>query len=174
MNPVRGSNKWSRPPGGLDALHLAHLFDTDNDLGFPTIGNAVHLQPPHLWPYHARTESQQIQAGAVHFYLDDYQFETAWHRPNRALSKVSKFKYAITPDFSIWSHWPKTLQYFNLYRSRWCGAYWLSHGLTVIPCVSWADPPWDYYFLGIIPHSTIAISTVGIKEQAHHVAGLLL
>lgn len=50
---------------------------------------------------------------------------------------------------------------------------WLSHGLTVIPCVSWADPPWDYYFLGIIPHSTIAISTVGIKEQAHHVAGLL-
>jgi hypothetical protein len=122
-----------------------------------------------------RTESRQAHAGAVHFFLDDYQFETAWHRPSRALGKVAKFAYAITPDFSIWSHWPAALQYYNLYRSRWCGAYWLSHGATVIPAVSWAGPDsYRYTFAGIVAGCTVAISTVGVTiDDPDHLTGLV-
>jgi len=167
MQPVRSSSNWTRPPGKMDALHTANIFDSDNIWGLPVIGNTGNLQPAELWPYNIRTRSNKQKQSAVHFYLDDYQFEIAWTNPPRALSYVSRFAYVITPDFSIWSHWPKVLQLFNLYRSRWCGAYWMSNGLTVIPSVSWADPSsYQYSFAAIKPESTIAISSLGIRSQA--------
>lgn len=171
------SHKWEKPPGKLDALHTGDLFASDNPWGFPTIGNAGHIVPAQLWPYNIRTKSAAIQqAAAVHFYLDDYQFENAWTRPRRALSYVGRFCYGITPDYSIWSHWPATLQLFNTYRSRWVGAVWLQHGQTVIPSVSWAGPDsFQFAFDGIKRGSTVAISTMGIRgpdATKAHITGL--
>jgi hypothetical protein len=165
---VRGAEKWAKPPGRLDSLHTADLYASDNVWGLPVIGNSGHLEPGLLWPYHIRTKSGKIQQqAAVHFFLDDYQFEVAWHRPRRALSKISHFAYALTPDFSLWSHWPEVLQIFNIYRSRWCGAFWMSNGVTVIPCLSWAGPEsYPFAFAGIRWGSTVAISSVGVKPES--------
>lgn len=175
IGPQASPARWTRQPGKIDALHTADLYHSDNPWGLPVIGNAGDLRPDALWPYNVRTRSLRQQAAAVHFYLDDYQIETPWGRPRRALSYVARFGAALTPDYSIWSHWPPALQVFNIYRSRWVGAYWLSQGLTVIPSVSWAGPDsYPYAFAGIRPGSTIAISTVGIKgpeAQAAHLAG---
>jgi hypothetical protein len=131
---VRSSEDWTKLPGNFDALHAGQLFEADNALGLPVIGNDGAICPARLHPYHIRTRSKtDLGLSAVHFFLDDYQIEVAWTRPNRALSYVSRFQAAITPDFSIWSHWPLALQQWNIYRARWVGAFWLSQGLTVIP-----------------------------------------
>jgi len=175
---VRSSADWTKKPGNFDALHTAELFASDNALGLPLIGNLGPVRPARLHPYNIRTRSAEALANsAVHFYLDDYQFEVAWTRPNRALSYVERFSAALTPDFSIWSHWPLAAQQWNTYRNRWAGAFWMSRGLTVIPSISWAGPEsFDFAFAGIKTGSTIAVSTVGLKSslsKGHFINGFM-
>ena len=61
---------------------------------------------------------------AVHFFLDDYQFNRVWTNPDRYIPMLQKFKYVLTPDFSLYTDFPKPLQIYNHYRKHWLGAYW--------------------------------------------------
>ncbi|GIK42365.1 MAG: hypothetical protein BroJett011_61980 [Chloroflexota bacterium] len=175
---VRSAEDWTKLPGNFDALHTGQIFASDNPLGLPVIGNAGTIRPRRLHPYNIRTRSEKnLGRAAVHFFLDDYQFEVAWTRPSRALSYVQRFSAALTPDFSIWDHWPLAAQQWNTYRNRWIGAYWMSQGLTVIPSVSWAGPEsFKFAFAGIKWGSTVAISTVGMRSsqsKGHFIRGFL-
>ena len=61
---------------------------------------------------------------------------------------------------------PKAIQLFNVFRSRWCGAYWQSQGLTVIPNVSWGDSStFEFCFDGIEEGSIVAVGTIGCKRS---------
>ena len=54
------------------------------------------------------------------------------------------------------------LQMYNTFKNRWCGAYWQSLGLRVIPTISWSDErSFDFCFEGIEENSIVAISTHG-------------
>ena len=47
----------------------------------------------------------------------------------------------------------------NVIRDRWCGAYWASKGLRVIPTVNWGDDStFDFCFEGIEKGSIVAVS----------------
>ena len=61
---------------------------------------------------------------AVHFFLDDYQFNRVWTNPDRYIPMLQKFKYVLTPDFSLYTDFPKPLRIYNHYRKHWLGAYW--------------------------------------------------
>jgi len=104
--------------------------------------------------------------GALHFYLDDYRFETAWSSPERLLSRVTAVGAALTPDFSVWRDIPRATQIWNTYRSRWCGAYWQAHGVKVIPTVGWGAPDtYDFCFDGIPQGTVVSVSDVGMKNN---------
>ena len=61
---------------------------------------------------------------------------------------------------------PRPAQLWNVYRSRWCGAYWQSQGVEVIPTACWATPDtFDFCFDGIPFGSTVAISSMGIRSS---------
>jgi hypothetical protein len=103
---------------------------------------------------------------AVHFFLDDYRFETVWTKPERGLSRCAAVGAALTPDFSLWSNMPTVMQLWQVYRSRWCGAWLLTHGVTVVPTVSWSTPDsYPFAFAGITPGSVVAVSTVGTRRD---------
>lgn len=72
---------------------------------------------------------------AVHFFVDDYQFERVWNDPERYLEKLSRYVCVATPDFSPYGDMPMALQIYNHYRKHWCGAYWQNNGITVIPTI---------------------------------------
>ena len=76
---------------------------------------------------------------AVHFFLDDYQFARVWTDPDRYIPVLQRFKYVLTPDFSLYTDFPKPLQIYNHYRKHWLGAYWQMHGINVIPTICWSD-----------------------------------
>jgi len=102
--------------------------------------------------------------GAIHFFLDDYRFESVWSHSHKALRYLSDFKTLLTPDFSLYPEWPLSLQIWNIYRSRWCGAWWASLGFQVIPTLSWAGrDSYEFCFAGVPAHSLVAISTVGVQ-----------
>lgn len=61
------------------------------------------------------------------------------------------------------------MQIYNLFRNRWCGAYWASKGIRVIPSVNWGDEStFDFCFQGIEKGSTVAVSTYMASESEHH------
>ena len=70
---------------------------------------------------------------AVHFFVDDYQFNRLWTNPDAYLDMLRRFKAVCTPDFSTYTDFPKAVQIWNHYRKHWLGAYWQGNGITVIP-----------------------------------------
>ena len=75
----------------------------------------------------------------VHFFEPDHRFDEVWNNPEPYLSELGQYYQVMTPDFSLYINQPASFQFFNTFRSRWCGWYWQQHGLTVIPAVSWSD-----------------------------------
>ena len=177
LRGTRSSSAWSSRPGNWDALNLRAIFPSDNELGIPRLP-APEILPGTLINYNARNRLGQPQAGdCVHFFLDDYRFETMWTQPERSLARVARVGMALTPDFSLYPEMPRVTQIWNIYRSRWCGAWMSAAGVQVIPTVGWSDETsYEYAFLGLDPGGTVAVSTVGIirasaQEQDRFVAG---
>ena len=102
----------------------------------------------------------------AHFYYDDYKFIEAWRNPDKYIEKLKQFKAVISPDFSLYTDFPRALQILSCYRRQWCGAYWQSQGLDVIPDVVWGDKEsFNYCFEGIPKGGTVAVSSVGVKND---------
>ena len=60
------------------------------------------------------------------------------------------------------------MQIYNVFRNRWCGAYWASKGIRVIPSVNWGDEStFDFCFQGIEKGSTVAVYTYMASEHDH-------
>ena len=102
----------------------------------------------------------------AHFYYDDFKFIKAWRNPDEYVERLKNFKAVISPDFSLYTDFPVALQILSCYRRQWIGAYWQSLGIDVIPDVVWGEPD-SYWFCfdGIPKHSTVAISSVGVKRD---------
>jgi hypothetical protein len=163
---TRTSQRWQTLPGSFDTVHARQIFPSDNAFGIPALAHTpVSRVPRWLAPYRARIRTKQGAAdGAVHFFLDDYRFETVWSRPRKALEALRPFRTLLTPDFSLYSDWPRALQVWNTYRSRWCGAFWQSLGFTVIPSISWStQESYDFCFAGVPQHNLVALSTLGVN-----------
>lgn len=102
----------------------------------------------------------------AHFYYDDYKFISAWREPDKYLERLRQFKAVISPDFSLYTDFPRALQILSCYRRQWCGAYWQYQGLDVIPDVVWGDKEsFSYCFDGIPEGGTVAVSSVGVKRD---------
>lgn len=102
----------------------------------------------------------------AHFYYDDYKFIQAYKKPDKYIDKLKQFKAVVSPDFSVYTDFPRALQILACYRRQWCGAYWNYLGIDVIPDVVWGDEEsYDYCFDGIPKKSTVAVSTVGIMND---------
>lgn len=52
----------------------------------------------------------------VHFFIDDYQFERVWRSPLQYIDLLSEFHSVMTPDFSLYTDYPKAIQIYNHYR----------------------------------------------------------
>lgn len=169
LTGTRTSSTWSSRPGNWDRLNLRAIFPSDNDLGIPLLTSPPESsQPPsRLIAYNDRNALRSPVLGdCVHFFLDDYRFETVWNDPQRCLSRLQRVGVSLTPDFSLYPEMPRIVQQWNIYRSRWCGAWMQAHGITVIPTVTWSDKrSHEYAFYGLATGGTVALSTVGIVRS---------
>ena len=87
-------------------------------------------------------EDQNHLDRMVHFFLYDYRFERVWKNPDSDIEKLSRYRAVLSPDFSMYLEMAPVMQLYNVFRNRWCGAYWASKGIHVIPTVNWVmNPP---------------------------------
>lgn len=149
-------------------LFLRNQFDPDGVFDIPLIRKQkIDLKDIQLIGYDKLKPNDQSHAqNFVHFFLDDYKFEVMWNNPEPRLEKLSQYKGVLSPQFSTYYTMPVSMQIYNTFRSRWCGAYLQSKGLTVIPTVTWGKPQSYWYcFDGIEKGSVVALSTLGVKKE---------
>lgn len=103
----------------------------------------------------------------VCFFITDSLFERVWNNPVRYINVLKKFNGVLTPDFSLYDNMPLSLQLYNCYRSKWCGAFWQHHGISVIPTATWLadERSFDFCFDGLEGCSQIAVSTMGCVKD---------
>ena len=140
-------------------------FPSDNYYGFPVLSPTQTVGDKFLRFCDWR-ECKDPENYICHFYYDDYKFISAWREPDKYIERLQRFKAVVAPDFSLYTDFPIALQILSCYRRQWCGAYWQSLGLDVIPDVVWGTKDsFDFCFDGIPKHSTVAVSTVGVKRD---------
>lgn len=104
----------------------------------------------------------------VHFFLYDYRFERVWKNPDNDIEKLSRYRAVLSPDFSMYLEMAPVMQLYNVFRNRWCGAYWASKGIRVVPTVNWGDEStFDFCFEGIERGSVVAVSTYMASEHGN-------
>lgn len=146
-------------------LDEAKMLDWTNDFWqMPTIRNNNYI-PEKLIGFNYAKTSADKECG-VHFFVDDYQFERVWNYPEKYIDILFEYDCILSPDFSLYMDMPMPMKIWNIYRSRFIGAYYQSLGIKVIPTASWAEEEtFKFCFKGIEAGSVVATSTIGIKED---------
>ena len=140
-------------------------FETSSFWGIPEM-EATQTYSSQLLRFCDHKDVDDLSQYIAHFYYDDYKFINAWRLPDKYIDKLRQFKAVISPDFSLYTDFPRALQILSCYRRQWCGAYWQSLGLDVIPDVVWGDrESYQYCFDGIPQHSVVAVSSVGVATD---------
>lgn len=117
-------------------------------------------------PFNYAASCKKREDKSIHFFVDDYQFTRLWNDPDRYMPMLREYQYVLTPDFSVYTDFPKALQIYNHYRKHWIGAYMQMHGINVIPTIAWSTPDsYEWCFDGEPTHGTVAISSVGTQKD---------
>lgn len=104
---------------------------------------------------------------AVHFFIDDYQFERIWNNPEKYVEKLRQYVCVASPDFSPYGDMPNALQIYNHYRKHWVAAYLQQHGVTVVPTIRASTNPksFDWYLDGEPKNSIVVISSMWTGKE---------
>ena len=118
-------------------LNLAHAdYKGVGKFDIPQIEPVYELPEIKQWiSFNYVLSDDNPEGKAVHFFIDDYQFERVWNNPDAYLDKLRRYVCVATPDFSPYKDMPIALQIYNHYRKHWLGRYWQENGITVIPTI---------------------------------------
>lgn len=154
------------------------------NLGYGQFDGAGYYDIPRLKPVRSLPEIREWigfnyvlsdndpEGKAVHFFIDDYQFERVWNDPERYLEALSRYVCVATPDFSPYGDMPLALQLFNHYRKHWVGAYWQQNGITVIPTIRSSTDirSYDWYLDGEPENGIVMISSMWTDREDVRIA----
>ena len=148
-----------------DPLFLRNQFKWQGTFEIPLIKREkIKLEDVELIGYDKLNENDTEKI--VHFFLDDYKFESVWKDPERHCDRLKKYRAVLSPQFSLYTEMPLALQIYNIFRNRWCGAFLQSKGVKVIPSLSWGAPATFWFcFDGVDKGSVVAVSTVGVRRE---------
>lgn len=123
----------------------------------PQIEPVYELPPIKEWQgFNYVLSDENPEGKAVHFFIDDYQFERLWNDPDKYIEKLRQYVCITAPDFSPYEDMPMATQIFNHYRKHWVAKYLQDNGVTVIPTIrASADPRSLEWYLDGEPHEGI-------------------
>ena len=104
---------------------------------------------------------------AVHFFLDDYQFQRLWNNPEKYIDKLLQYEAVLTPDFSPYGDMPMATQIFNHYRKHWVGKLLQEYGVKVIPTIraSRDERSFEWYLDGEPSGGVVCISSMWTADK---------
>ena len=145
-----------------------HNFYADNKWNIPEIIGVQELEPQieFIGFNYAKTfEREKNTKYGIHFFLDDYQFNRIWNNPDKYIELLKQFKCILSPDFSMYTDYPKAMQMWKHYQKHWIGAYLEKQGIKVIPTIGWSDEEsFKWCFDGEPKKSIVAVSSIGTQR----------
>lgn len=149
-------------------LFLRNGFEPSGEYGFPLVRKqVVDLDKVELIAYSdiSAKDVSNLHKG-VHFFVDDYRFESVYSNPYRSLNRLKKYAFLLTPDYSLYSEMKPWRQIESIGKSRWVGAFWQSQGCIVLPTISWGTPSsFRFSFEAIEHNSIVAVGMIGCKQS---------
>lgn len=140
------------------------IYVGDGPFDFPRIEPETLIKADRVIGFNYAKTCKDPENTGVHFFIDDYQFQRLWANPDAYLELLRQFKFVFTPDFSMYTDFPKAVQIFNAYRNHWLGAYWQENDIRVIPTVLWSDESsFEWCFSGDPVGGVVAVSSVGTQ-----------
>lgn len=150
-----------------DEILWRSSFESDNRWGIPMMKRQdwVGGQSELIAFSDTRPHENEInKTKGVHCFVDDPRFAGLYRNPYRTLSKVSQYKFLLSPDDSVYAEASPWLQMRAVAHNRWVGAFWQSQGLICYPSIAWGTPQtFEFCFLGAARGSTVAIATYACK-----------
>ena len=149
---------------------LRNAFPVTDDCEMPMLGVVDLPRIDSMLSYHdtrLEDDSARQYSYLVHFFKDDIRFEHLYERPEdekgkQRLLKLAQYTAVCTPDFSLFPQMPLPVQQMQVFKSRWCGAFWESMGLCVVPTITWGDErSFGFCFNGVPQNSVVAVSVLG-------------
>lgn len=149
-------------------LFLRNEFETCGEWELPLVKKqSLDLDSVELISYSdiSDHDMNNLHKG-VHFFVDDYRFESVYRNPERSLERLRKYRFVLTPDYSLYSEMNLWRQIESIGKSRWVGAYWQDKDLTVIPTISWAQSQsYRFCFGAVEKNSIVAVGMIGCKQN---------
>lgn len=137
-------------------------FKTTGYYGIPAMKYQSFKISDNITPFNERNNN----ADGIHFFIDDYQFQRIWNRPDAYIEMLKKYKFVCSPDFSLYMDMPRVMQIWNHYKKQWLACYFQSFGINVVATVSWSDEKsFEFCFDGIPKGSCVAVSSVGCFDD---------
>ena len=110
------------------------IYDGVGEYEIPEIGSShIDVVDYEFISFSQAARCTQRADKGIHFFIDDYRFNRLWSTPDRYRPMLQQFRCVMTPDFSMYTDFPKAMQIYNHYRKHWIGAYLQENGIDVIP-----------------------------------------
>lgn len=152
----------------VDELFIRNKFSSNNYWGIPTIKYCdVSKYPIKLMSFSStKANDTKNLDKTIHFFKDDYRIQSPYEKPYKRMETLAQYRCLITPDYSLYTDLPLAIQIHNVFKSRWCGAFWQDQGLDVIPSISWGnEESFEFCFEGVQKKSAVAVSTIGARRE---------
>lgn len=143
-----------------------HIFKGIGKYDIPQIKPELIEKETNFIGFNYLSSCKDKNGKSVHFFLDDYQFNRVWNNIELYIPNLMKCDYVLSPDFSLYTDFPKALQIYNHYRKHWCGAYMQLYDVKVIPTIAWSDEDsYEWCFDGEPIGGAVAVSSVGCMNN---------
>ena len=163
---VKIINKINKNQKNIKNLYLLEGATFNGKYEFPVVSSSIHI-PSGLVSF-SDIKNETDYSKYVHFYIDDYKYESFWNNPKQYLSLLKKFAGVVSPDFSIYRNMTRAMQIANKHRNHALANWLTTNGINVIGNVRWAcDSSFDFVFEGFEQNSIIAIGTHGCLSSQH-------
>jgi hypothetical protein len=106
-----------------DPLFLRNEFETEGRCGFPIIKKQqLDVNDIELISCSdvSKKDDKNLHKG-VHFFVDDFRFETIYNHPEKALERYGKYRFLLTPDYSLYAEMDPWRQIESVGKARWWG-----------------------------------------------------
>ena len=147
-------------------LFLRNEFECEGKWGFPVVKKQeIDLSNIELIACSdiSKKDTNNLHKG-VHFFVDDYRFDSFYDNPDRSLDTLKKYRFVLSPDYSLYAEMNPWRQIESVGKNRWVAAKWQNAGLVVIPTFSWGlSRSYEFCFDSVEKHCIAAIGMIGCK-----------
>lgn len=141
----------------------AYTFNSTNEWDIPDL--LPNLQAPAgiIHPFVPwGTQKRGSSAGSIHFYVDDYRFQTIWDNPGQVVN--SGCAVIVEPNMSTDDYVPHAYSLFLVFKKRWFARLMQERGISVFVDVHVASKDREINFLGV-PKGWKSFATRGYADD---------